>query len=157
MSEQAGVAFQQGLSALDRHDYSAATEAFGRSRQVQDTGLGAFYQGYSRQLLGDTRAAVADYLVALEAFSDSDIVLNNLGYAQLELGRFDLAMDYLRAAVASNPSNPQAHLNLGVVYYALQRFEDAITQFAEAGRLDPVIAPTTEQLIEDVRRRLGEQ
>ncbi len=157
LGEEAGLAFQQGLSALDRHDYAAASQAFGRSREVQDTGLAAFYQGYSRQLMGDTRSAISDYLVALETFNDSDIVLNNLGYAQLELGRFDLALDYLRSAIASNPDNAQAHLNLGVVYYGLQRFEDAIAQFSEAGRLDPSIAPTTETLIEDVRRRLGQQ
>lgn len=156
-NEEAGLAFQQGLASLDQHDFAAAAQAFGRSREAQDTGLAAFYQGYSRQLAGDTRAAAQDYLVALEAFPDSDIVLNNLGYAQMELGRFDLALDYLRRATAANPNNAQAHLNLGVTYYAIQRYEDAIAEFAEAGKLDPGIAATTETLIEDVRRRLGER
>jgi Flp pilus assembly protein TadD len=156
-SEEAGVAFQQGLASLDQHDYTAAVEAFGRSRAAQETGLAAFYQGYSRQLLGQTRPATQDYQVALETFPDSDIVLNNMGYAQMELGRFDLALDYLRRAIAANPNNPQAHLNLGVTYYAVQRYEDAIAEFAEAGRLDPSIAATTETLIEDVRERLGER
>ncbi len=156
-TEQAGIAFQQGLASLDQHDYAAAVQAFGRSRGEQETGLAAFYQGYARQLLGDTRAAAQDYQVALETFPESDIVLNNIGYAQMELGRFDLALDYLRRAIAANPQNAQAHLNLGVTYYAVQRFEDAITQFAEAGRLDPSIAATTEALIDDVRERLGRQ
>ena len=156
-TEEAGIAFQQGLASLDQHDYGSAVQAFARSREAQDTGLAAFYQGYSRQLLGQTRAAVQDYEVALEAFPDSDIVLNNLGYAQMELGRYDLALDYLRRAIAANPENAQAHLNLGVTYYAVQRYEDAIGEFAEAGRLDPSIAATTETLIEDVRRRLGGQ
>lgn len=156
-SEDAGRAFQQGLSSLDQHDYAAAADAFGRSREAQETGLAAFYQGYSRQLLGQTRPATQDYLVALDTFPESDIVLNNMGYAQMELGRFDLALDYLRSAIAANPNNAQAHLNLGVTYYAVQRYEDAIAEFAEAGRLDPNIAATTETLIEDVRERLGER
>lgn len=155
-SELAGVAFQQGLSALDQQNYMAAADAFGRSRAEQETGLAAFYQGYARQLLGQSRAAATDYQVALETFEDSDIVLNNMGYAQLELGRFDLALEYLRRAIAANPDNAQAHLNLGVAYYAVQRFDDAIREFAEAGRLDPSLAPTTETLIDDVRQRLGQ-
>lgn len=155
--EEAGVAFQQGLYALDVNDFSAAVAAFGRSRAVQETGLGAFYQGYARQLAGDTRGAVADYRTALESFPESDTVLNNLGYAQLELGRFDLALDYLRRAVAANSENAQAHLNLGVAYYAVQRFEDAIAEFTEAGRLDPELTATTDGLIEDVRERIGQQ
>ncbi|NLG09478.1 MAG: tetratricopeptide repeat protein [Deinococcales bacterium] len=156
-NEEAGVAFQQGLYALDVNDFVAAVDAFGRSRAAQETGLGAFYQGYARQLAGDPRGALADYGVALESFPDSDIVLNNLGYAQLEVGRFDLALDSLRRAIAANPENAQAHLNLGVAYYAVQRYEDAIAAFAEAGRLDPGLSPTAETLIEDVRERLGQR
>lgn len=154
LSESAGVAFQQGLSALDLADYTAAAEAFGRSREAEESGLGAFYQGYARQLGGDVRSAVVDYQAALEEFGESDIVLNNLGYGYLELGRFDRALDYLRRAVAANPSNAQAHLNLGVVYYALGRFDESIAEFSEAASLDDQVAPTAEALIEDVRRRV---
>lgn len=156
-NEESGVAFQQGLYAIDVQEFGAAIEAFGRSRAVQETGLAAFYQGYARQLSGDTRGAVADYGAALQAFPDSDIVLNNLGYAHLELGRYDLALDYLKRAIGANADNAQAHLNLGVAYYAVQRFDDAIAEFTEAGRLDAGLTATTDTLIEDVRRRLGQQ
>lgn len=155
-SEEAGVAFQQGLYALDVSDYAAAVAAFQRSNAAQATGLASFYLGYSRQLGGDTRGAIADYQAALESFPDSDIVLNNLGYAQIELGRFDLALDYLRRAVAANPENAQAHLNLGIVYYAIQRFQESIDEFTEAGRLDPGLQATTDGLIADVRKRMGQ-
>src|SRR5690606_41197159 len=114
-----------------------AADAFGRSREAQETGLAAFYQGYSRQLLGQTRPATQDYLVALDTFPESDIVLNNMGYAQMELGRFDLALDYLRRAVTANPSNARAHLNLGLVRLATGQYDPAIASFEEAARLDP--------------------
>lgn len=155
-SEEAGVAFQQGLYALDVSDYAAAVAAFSRSTEAQANGLASFYLGYSKQLGGDTRGAVADYEVALQTYPSSDTVLNNLGYAQIELGRFDLALDYLRRAVAANPQNAQAHLNLGIVYYAIQRFDDSITEFTEAGRLDPGLQATTDGLIADVRKRMGQ-
>jgi tetratricopeptide (TPR) repeat protein len=154
--EEAGAAFQQGLYALDVEDYAAAAQAFARSRAIEDNALAAFYHGYARQLQGETRAAIADYEVALEAFPDSDIVLNNLGYAQLELGRFDLALEYLRRAVAANPSNARAHLNLGLVRFATGQYDSAIASFEEAARLDPRLESTTEQLIVNARERSGE-
>lgn len=154
--EEAGAAFQQGLYALDVEDYAAAAQAFARSREIEENALAAFYHGYARQLQGETRAAIADYEVALEAFPESDIVLNNLGYAQLELGRFDLALDYLRRAVTANPSNARAHLNLGLVRLATGQYDPAIASFEEAARLDPRLESTTEQLITTARERSGE-
>lgn len=154
--EEAGAAFQQGLYALDVEDYAAAAQAFARSREIEENALAAFYHGYARQLQGETRAAIADYEVALQAFPESDIVLNNLGYAQLELGRFDLALDYLRRAVASNPSNARAHLNLGLVRFATGQYDSAIASFEEAARLDPRLTSTTDQLITSARERSGQ-
>src|SRR5690606_30259379 len=69
--EEAGAAFQQGLYALDVEDYAAAARAFARSREIEENALAAFYHGYARQLQGETRAAIADYEVALEAFPES--------------------------------------------------------------------------------------
>jgi len=154
--EEAGVAFQQGLYALDVRDYAAAAGAFERSLASQKTGLAAFYLGYARQFVGDTRGAIESYEAALTTYPDSDIVLNNMGYAQIELGRFDKALDYLRRAVAGNPENAQAHLNLGIVYYAIQRYDDSIAEFTEAGRLDPSLQAMTDGLISDVRARMGQ-
>lgn len=154
--EEAGVAFQQGLYALDVRDYAAAVSAFQRSLDAQATGLAAFYLGYSRQFVGDTRGAIEGYEVALATYPDSDIVLNNMGYAQIELGRFDRALEYLRRAVAGNPANAQAHLNLGIVYYAIQRYDDSIAEFTEAGRLDASLQAMTDGLIADVRARMGQ-
>lgn len=154
--EEAGAAFQQGLYALDVEDYAAAAQAFARSREIEENPLTAFYLGYARQLQGETRAAVTDYQAALEAFPDSDIVLNNLGYAQLELGRFDLALDYLQRAIVANPENARAHLNLGLARFATGRYDDAIASFEEAARLDPNLTGTTDQLIANARERAGQ-
>ena len=155
-SEEAGAAFQQGLYALDISDYVAAAESFARSRAIQENALTAFYHGYAKQLSGDTRGAVDDYLLALDAFGDSDIVLNNIGYAYLELSRYDLAIEYLNRALAANPENAQVHLNLGLYYFALARYGDAITSFEEAIRLDPGLQTAAGSLIEASRERAGQ-
>lgn len=155
-SEEAGVAFQQGLYALDVNDFEAAAQAFARSRELTENPLAAFYHGYAKQLSGDTRGALADYEVALEAFPDSDIVLNNVGYAHLQLGRYDLALDYIRRAVAANAENAQARLNLGLVHYALRQYESAITELQAAAELDPSLASTVEELVAASQRALGQ-
>jgi tetratricopeptide (TPR) repeat protein len=156
-NEEAGVAFQQGLYALDVEDYIAARDAFGRSLAAQeDNPLAAFYRGYARQLTGDHRGAIADYQTALEAFGESDIVLNNIGYAYLQLGRYDMALQNLRRAVAANGENAQAHLNLGLVQMSLRNYQQALEELETAVELDPGLGPSLEQLIATARERAGQ-
>jgi tetratricopeptide (TPR) repeat protein len=156
-TEEAGVAFQQGLYALDVQDYDAANDAFGRSLQAQaGNPLAAFYRGYTRHLTGDHRGAIADYQTALEAFGESDIVLNNLGYAYLQTGRYDMALSHLRRAVAANDGNAQAHLNLGLVQMTLQNYAQALAEFERAVELDPDLGPTLAELIATARERAGQ-
>jgi len=154
-TEEAGAAFQQGLYALDISDYVAAAESFARSRAIEENALTAFYHGYAKQLSGNTRGAIDDYLLALDTFGESDIVLNNIGYAYMELDRFDLAADYLNRALAANADNAQVHLNLGLYNYALRRYPEAIAAFEEAVRLDPSLQTAAGALIEAAREQTG--
>lgn len=156
-SEESGAAFQQGLYALDVNDAQAAVDAFRRSFELQANGLNAFYLGYAHQLGGNPRAAIGAYETALEQLPGSDIVLNNLGFAQFEVGRFDLALDYLRQALAANPENPRVHLNIGIVYFGMQFYEQAIGPLQEAERLEPGLRETTQELITAARERLAGQ
>lgn len=153
----AGRAFQQGIYALEVQDYQAAAEAFKRTRQLDDNGLAAFFEGYALQLTGDPRSAVADYQEALKSFPKSDIVLNDLGYAHLQLGRYDLALEQLDKAVSANPDNAQAHLNLGLTYYGLGRYGDAVKEFDTAVKLDPNLQSTVSQVRQDAQKKAGGQ
>ena len=155
-SEEAGVAFQQGLYALDINEHETAAEAFARSRAADENPLTAFYHGYAKQLSGDVRGALADYQLALESFPDSAIVLNNIGYAQLQLGRYDLALQNLNRAVSTDPENAQARLNLGLVHYALQQYEAAIAELQAAAELDPRLGGAVEDLIAASQQALGQ-
>ncbi len=156
-TEEAGVAFQQGLYALDVGDSVAARDAFSRALEAQaGNPLAAFYRGYSRQLTGDERGAIADYQTALESLPESDIVLNNLGYAYLQTGRVDLALENLQKAVAANDGNAQAHLNLGLAYLTLENHARALTELERAVELDPALGPTLEQLITATRERAAQ-
>jgi len=153
LSPEAAEPFQQGLYALETGDLAAARDAFARSRAAQETGVVAFYEGYVLQLLDDPRGAIAAYEAARAALGGSDILLNNLGYAHLQVGRLDLALVSLREAIAVNPSNARAHLNLGLAYYGLARFGNAVASFDTALALEPALAATAGEIIDEARRR----
>jgi tetratricopeptide (TPR) repeat protein len=61
----------------------------------------------------------------------------NAGFALMDKGRMDEALEYLQIAVRLAPDNANAHHNLGVVYTQKGRYDDAIEQFRAALRLKP--------------------
>ena len=164
---EAATLVQEGRTALERSDAAAAQAAFDRAAELSPGGLPSFYQGYTRQLSGDLRGAVAAYDAALEDFATPNpgqaTVLNNAGFAYFQLGRLDKAVDYLTRAVAADPSNSEAQLNLGLIYYDLGRLSDARAPLEAAVKGNPNLAETTvetgaaepvpfETLLEEVRQ-----
>lgn len=59
----------------------------------------------------------------------------NLGLAYLGNGDYQQALSVLRAAVGKNSSDPRARLNLGRVYFALEKTEIAIEEYQKALQL----------------------
>ena len=149
----AAVAFEQGLSALETGDWRRAADGFGRARESGDAGLLAFYEGYALQRIGDSRGAVVAYRDARELLGENDVLLSNLGFAHLQLGRLDLALEVLQAAVASNPANPQAHFNLGLAYFGVARFVEAVTSLERAVELAPELRETAAPFLAEAQRR----
>jgi tetratricopeptide (TPR) repeat protein len=153
LSAAASAAFEQGLYALEQNDVVAARDAFIRARNLQDVGFIAFYEGYTRQLLGDPRGAMVAYQAARPGLGANPVLLNNLGFAQLQVGRLDLALDTLREAVLLDGQNARAHFNLALTYYGLSRFPDAVASFDRALALDPSLQGSAAAVIEESRRR----
>jgi tetratricopeptide (TPR) repeat protein len=101
---------------------------------------------------------------------------NNLGYALIQLGEFEQALSYCRAAIAVNPARYNAHKNLGLAFQGLGHWKDAVMSFVESTRLDPSNArawqhlehvlqgrpnllnqyPELRQLVTDMRKNLEE-
>ena len=156
LNAAAAAALAEGQSALQTGDYSGAASAFGRARAAQDDGLVAFYQGYALYLTGQTRAAADAYARAAEAYPESDAVLSNLGLAQLELGRLDLALSNLEKAVAANDQNANAHLNLGQANYELGRYGAAVAEWDRALALEPGLESVLGDRLADARAKAGQ-
>jgi tetratricopeptide (TPR) repeat protein len=153
LNATAGAAFEQGLYALEAGDMVAARDAFIRSREAQNEGFLAFFEGYTRQLLGDARGAIAAYNAARPALGSNAVLLNNLGFAQLQVGRYDLALEVLQEAVAVDSGNARALFNLGLTYYGLGRFTQAVRAFDAALAIDPSLERSASAAIEEARRR----
>ncbi|MCA9836673.1 MAG: tetratricopeptide repeat protein [Trueperaceae bacterium] len=153
MNQEATQLFSQGQNALSNRDFATAASLFAQARTLDDNGLLAFYEGYAYYFDGKPRQAVPGFNRALEAFPNSDIVLNNLGLVQIELGRLDLALDYLTKATSQNSANDQAHLNLGLVYYRLSDYDKAISEWETALNLNPSLDATVSDLLADARAK----
>ena len=61
----------------------------------------------------------------------SDVGYNNLAAVHLMSGEMEQAEPLLQAAIGIDPDGP-AYNNLGVVYYSMGRFTDALEQFRKA-------------------------
>jgi tetratricopeptide (TPR) repeat protein len=136
---EAADAFEQGLLALETGDDQAAATSFARAFDLSGHALAAFYQGYALHRSGSIRDSLEPYQIAAESYPDSDTVLNNLGYAQLQLGRFDLALTTLQHAAEANGENSRVQVNLGLTFFGLGRFDDALAAWDRAIALEPAL------------------
>lgn len=156
MPAAAAAPFERGLTALNSGDTTTAIIEFTAASDNNGGALADFYLGYSLQVSGRERDAIPAYEAALAELPESDIILNNLGYSQLTLGRYDLALPLLRRAIAANDDNAQAHMNLGLTYFGLSRYGDAVASWERSTALQPDLAATLEDLIQEARSRTGQ-
>lgn len=78
--------------------------------------------------------AIAQFKVVQEDlfYPGQDSAAINMGLALLGKGDYQQALTVLRGAVSKNPSDPRGRLNLGRVYFALDKTELAIEQYRKA-------------------------
>jgi len=71
--------------------------------------------------------AIDHYLKAINYISEKEksLVLDDIGYAYLQLKEFDKALIYLKQAVSSNPDDLNPHLYLAATYYTSGKMEAA--------------------------------
>lgn len=81
--------------------------------------------------------AVIELQQAIRQDPQAEANYTALGNILLSTQNFSEAALILEAAQAKFPSSAQAALSLGVAYYGLRRFDDAVAAFLNAGRLDP--------------------
>ena len=65
-------------------------------------------------------------------YQDSDNAAINLGLAYLGNGDYPKALEELRAVIVANPRNPVARLSLGRVWFAMDKTEQALSEYNKA-------------------------
>ncbi|MCH2411100.1 tetratricopeptide repeat protein, partial [Myxococcota bacterium] len=140
LSAKARIHFDRGMFALEQNRWLDAADAFSVAQEMQPIPILSFYQGYALHLSRRHRDAVESYSTAAQTFRESDIVLNNLGYAYLQIGRYDLALINLKKASQLNPSNSSAFLNLGLTQFGLGQYSEALTSWDQAESLNPTLS-----------------
>lgn len=127
-----------GLTRLEQGRYADAVEQLRTAYEASDgDAFVAYHLGSALQRAGFPTEAVRFYEDALPASGDSPQVRNNLGFAWLQSGRFDRALEVFKALVDDAPEFARAHLNLALTYRALGLTEQAEASLETALTLDP--------------------
>jgi len=93
--------------------------------------------GTNLQNAGNFAEAENHYRKVLELQPENPFAHYLIGLIAHNIGKPDLAIDYLSRAISLFPNFADAHYNLGVVYQAIGRNNDAITSYRSAVSLDP--------------------
>lgn len=89
------------------------------------------------QLSADPAKALVELQNAIRADPSKESNYTDLGNLLLGTQNFKEAVIVLEHARERFPQSAQAALSLGVAYYGQRRFDDAITAFLDAAKLDP--------------------
>jgi tetratricopeptide (TPR) repeat protein len=145
---------------IARAQYDAAVEAFGEAIQAaRDAGQSGRTDldhnlGVSLKRAGRTKEAADAFSSVISAYRekiaknpDSAPLQFSLGSAYAEMGEFEKAAGSFRLAIAADPGNPQAHLNLagsleaqGHLDEALDALKAGIDDMLRLGKTESVLA-----------------
>lgn len=129
-----------GLTRLEQSRHAEAVDALQEAyEQIGGDPFIAYHLGSALQRAGFPSDAVTYFEEALVASNGSPQVRNNLGFAWLQSGRFDRALEVFKALVEDAPEFARAHLNLALTYRALGLEAQAEASLDTALALDPSI------------------
>ena len=149
------ILFQTGKLRLETGDPQAARPLLERATRLRPR------SGNSQRLLGDCYAqlqlpekAIGAYQKAVKANPGDSPALSALGGLFDEKGENpEIALVFCRESVRLSPDNALFRKRLGSLYIKLNRLEDALSEFEQAGRLGQDCAED----IRRVRERMAER
>jgi cytochrome c-type biogenesis protein CcmH/NrfG len=91
-----------------------------------------YYRGVSRERVGDTQGALADYNRAIRLDPDHAKAYNNRGAIRKDRGDLAGALKDFNHAIRLEPHTPEAYANRGMVRQAQRDFDGAVQDFKRA-------------------------
>jgi tetratricopeptide (TPR) repeat protein len=102
-----------------------------------------YLEGDKRNLLGDSEAAIEEYIKALSLLPDFDEPKEELAEIYFENGDYERAHEYLKqteeyknALKGNRSKNTSLCLRLGIIYYKLGEYDRAIEKFMTVTELE---------------------
>ncbi len=92
---------------------------------VPEKALNLYQKGAAAARKGDAKAAVESLDAAVAAYPNFTIALTELGSQYLILKQMDKAGDTFETLLKLKPTDPAAHLNLGIVRFNQKKMEEA--------------------------------
>jgi tetratricopeptide (TPR) repeat protein len=147
--QRAAILYQEALK-LDPDLHKHAREALSEKAQTctqNDAGSIYYWLGAHSEYLNDRIQAKTWYEKAVISFNQLEYPKRearahcNLGNVKMQM-HDPTAMDEFEKAIALNPRNGTAHINIGTIYYGISergdpRFDRALDAFADAIVSDP--------------------
>ena len=153
---EAQQTFRRAKAAYDARDYRTARDRVSEALSLDsDHDEARALLGWSQYFLGEYRAAIITFKVALRRQPAWDGLHDGLGWSRLRLGRYHLASEAFRAALGLNPENVDAMVGLGSAQFELAVYETALPHLqAAVKRLEPLAGPEPPEL-PGARAKLG--
>ncbi|MFZ0322490.1 MAG: protein kinase [Candidatus Sulfotelmatobacter sp.] len=120
----------EGKITEAEHAYQQAIQSHPNSRLSYNL-FGTFYRRRN-----ESEKALQMFAKVIQIAPDWYGTYVNVGAIYNDLGRYEKAIDPLKKSISIRPSYP-GFLNLGVAYFGMNRFSDAINAYSEAAKLDP--------------------
>jgi tetratricopeptide (TPR) repeat protein len=115
-----GMAYQQGLKAIEQGDLAGAAEPLGRAVRYNPGDLGPyFYRAIAQEARGDLTGAERSYRDVLKQYPAFMNAWYNLGNLYKERAQSTQAEEAYLRAVEIKPDFAEAHANLGNLYFDL--------------------------------------
>ncbi len=93
--------------------------------EAEALGSAKFFMAKAKYMQGDYKAAFEQFKEVLSANRDDAVVNMWAGLCAYNLEKYETAISYLEQAVASDPDNIDAKVNLASAYYQAERYKDS--------------------------------
>jgi tetratricopeptide (TPR) repeat protein len=150
--EYADAYVNRGIALSDLGNYQEALVDLNRGIDMDPDLVVAYTnRGSVYRKQKDYQLALADFKTAIriqereleaapQSYHPSPVPYNNLGDLNLEMRRYQEAIDNFDKAISIDPRYPEAYNNRGLARRALRQYAKAADDLAEAIKLDPLSA-----------------
>lgn len=132
LKEQAEINLIRGLRYFSQEDYSKASIEFLKAIEKNPSVTAYSLYGASLYWLGDIDGSIENYEKAIQIDSNNELPWHLKGISLAKKGEITKALDCFKKAEKINPQRSDLLMNIGSIYFSMERIEDAILYLKKA-------------------------